>query len=100
MIQPGVYRCSRMQKRTMAQVKAIYYLPLRDKDGSDLAEYVEEVKMELFVLFAGWTFLGYVKGAFQMADGSHSLDESAAYMLVLEWKSNEKWISDSFVERM
>jgi hypothetical protein len=57
---------------------------LRDNDGRDLAAEAEEVKTELFVRFAGWTFLGYVKGAFRMADGTQSLDESAAYMVTLD----------------
>ena len=62
----------------MAQVRAVFYLPLRDNDGRDLTAEAEAAKTELFVLFSGWTFLGYVKGAFRMSDGSQSLDETAA----------------------
>jgi hypothetical protein len=68
----------------MPSVKAVFYLPLRDNDGRDLTAEAEAVKVELFVRFSGWTFLGYVKGAFRMTDGSQSLDESAAYMVVLD----------------
>jgi hypothetical protein len=68
----------------MAQVRAVFYLPLRDNDGRDLTAEAEAVKTELFVRFAGWTFLGYVKGSFRMADGTKSLDESAAYMIVID----------------
>jgi hypothetical protein len=32
----------------------------------------------------GWTFLGYVKGVYRMADGTQALDESGAYVVVLE----------------
>jgi hypothetical protein len=68
----------------MAKVRAVFYLPLRDNDGRDLMAEGEAVKTELFIRFAGWTFIGYVKGAFRMTDGSQSLDESAAYMVILE----------------
>ncbi len=68
----------------MAKVKAVFYLPLRDNDGRDLTSEAEAVKTELFVRFAGWTFIGYVKGAFRMGDGSQSLDECAAYVIVLD----------------
>jgi hypothetical protein len=68
----------------MDQVKAVFYLPLRDNDGRDLTAEAEAAKSELYVRFAGWTFLGYVKGTYRMADGSQSLDESAAYLVVLE----------------
>lgn len=68
----------------MADVKAVFFVPLRDNDGRDLVAEIDEMEAELFVQFAGWTFQGYVKGAFQMADGSRSLDESAAYAVVLD----------------
>ena len=65
-------------------MKAVFYLPLRDNDGRDLTTEAEAVKTELYVRFAGWTFLGYVKGAYRMIDGSQSLDEAASYLVVLE----------------
>ena len=68
----------------MSQVKAVFYLPLQDNDGRDLTAEAEVVKTELYIRFAGWTFMGYVKGAYRMLDGSQSLDESAAYLVVLE----------------
>ncbi|MBW3539384.1 MAG: hypothetical protein KY476_03870 [Planctomycetes bacterium] len=68
----------------MAEVKALFYLPLRDTDGRDLAVEIEVLETELYVQFAGWTFQGYVKGAYRMADGTQVLDESAAYVVVLE----------------
>ena|SRR5438876_12275288 len=68
----------------MAKVKAVFYLPLVDNDGRVLADDIGRVEVELYLRFVGWTFLGYVKGAFQMADGSKSLDESAAYAVVVE----------------
>jgi hypothetical protein len=38
----------------------------------------------LYVRFVGWTFLGYVKGAYRMADGTQALDESGAYTVLLD----------------
>ena len=40
--------------------------------------------VEFFVGVAGWTFQGYVKGAYRMPDGTQALDESAAYFVVLD----------------
>jgi hypothetical protein len=68
----------------MDKVKVVFYLPLRDNNGRDLTAEAETAKSELYVRFAGWTFLGYVKGTYRMADGTQSLDESAAYLVVLE----------------
>jgi hypothetical protein len=68
----------------VAKVKAIFYLPLKDNNGRDLTTEIEDAKIELYLRFVGWTFLGYVKGAYQMADGSQALDECGSYMVVLE----------------
>jgi lipid A disaccharide synthetase len=68
----------------MAKIKALFYLPLRDNDGRDLSAETEEVRTELYVRFVGWTFLGYIKGAYRMASGNQSVDESGAYVVVLD----------------
>src|SRR5437868_1285203 len=68
----------------MANVKAVFYVPLQDNDGRNLRSEINELEMELYVHFVGWTFLGYVKGAYRMADGSQALDESAAYGVSLD----------------
>ncbi|MCI0637708.1 MAG: hypothetical protein L0Y72_28215 [Gemmataceae bacterium] len=68
----------------MARVKAVFYLPLRDNAGRILDKETNEAEMELFVRFVGWTFLGYVKGIYRMADGSQALDESKAYSVSLD----------------
>jgi hypothetical protein len=68
----------------MAKVKTVFYLPLKDNDGRDLAAEIEDVRTELYVRFVGWTFLGYVKGAFRMADGTPALDECGAYVVILD----------------
>src|SRR4051794_20072989 len=68
----------------MAQVKAVFYIPLRDNDGRDLAAESEDLRMELYLRFVGWTFLGYVKGAYRMADGTQALDESGSYTVTLD----------------
>jgi hypothetical protein len=67
-----------------ASLKALFYLPLRDSDGRDLAGEIEALEAELFIRFSGWTFQGYVKGAYRMADGTQASDESAAYVVVCD----------------
>ena len=68
----------------MPEVKAIFYLPIRDNDGRELRDEIEELLAEVYIRFAGWTFQGYVKGAFRMPDGTQALDESGAYFVVLD----------------
>ena len=68
----------------MAQVKATFYLPVADNDGRPLLREIQAVRREVFDLFVGWTFLGFVKGAFLMTDGTMVIDESEAYMVVLD----------------
>ncbi len=38
----------------------------------------------MYVRFVGWTLWGYVKGAYRMADGTQALDESEAYVVILD----------------
>ena len=59
----------------MPQVQAVFYGPLKDNDGRDLTAEIEDLQTALYVQFVGWTFLGYVKGAFQIADGTKMIDE-------------------------
>jgi hypothetical protein len=73
-----------MGKSPVARIKAVFYLPLHDNDGRDLGQEIDELEMELFVRFVGWTFEGFVKGTCRMADGTRSLDESGAYSVVFE----------------
>jgi hypothetical protein len=68
----------------MARIKALFYVPLLDNDGRDLSAEIEELQTELYARFVGWTFLGYVKGAWQMTSGTCSLDESGAYVVILD----------------
>lgn len=67
----------------MPQVKALFFLPTVDNDGRDLTAEIEQVRDELILDFDGYTFMGYVKGAFRMADGSVSRDVNEAYFVVL-----------------
>jgi hypothetical protein len=64
--------------------KATFFLPIKDNDGRELAVEQEVVRKKVYDLFDGWTFIGYVEGAFRMADGTQALDRSAAYVVVLE----------------
>jgi hypothetical protein len=68
----------------MARVKVLFYLPLKDNDGRDLSAEIDDTEMELYVRFVGWTFQGFIKGAYRMADGTQSVDESASYVVILE----------------
>jgi hypothetical protein len=68
----------------MAQVKTLFFIPLKDNDGRDLTAEIEDLRTELYVRFVGWTFWGYVKGAYRTADGTRAVDESGAYVVVLD----------------
>jgi hypothetical protein len=68
----------------MAEVKALFFLPETDNDGRNLKGEIEEVRQAAFALCDGWTFLGYVKGAFRMSDGSQSVNEHQAYVVMIE----------------
>jgi hypothetical protein len=68
----------------MAQLKAVFYLPLRDNDGRDLTAEKDYLEMEMYVHFVGWTFLGVVQGAYGMADGTRVVDEHRAYSIILD----------------
>jgi hypothetical protein len=58
--------------------KATFFLPIKDNDGRELTVEQEEVRKKVYDLFDGWTFIGYVEGAFRMAGGTQALDRSAA----------------------
>jgi hypothetical protein len=64
--------------------KATFFLPLIDNDGRELSAEQQEVRKQVFDLFDGWTFLGYVEGTFRMNDGTQSFDRCAAYLVVLD----------------
>jgi|SRR5581483_3474377 len=68
----------------MAQVKLLFYLPLRDNDGRELSAEIEEVELDLIDRFGGWTLVGVVKGMWMMADKTPVHDESNAYALVTD----------------
>lgn len=68
----------------MPGIKVVFYLPLKDVDGRDLAAEIEGVRDELYVRFSAWTFLGYVKGAWKMQDGAQAIDTSEAYMVAID----------------
>jgi hypothetical protein len=68
----------------MAQVKAVFYVPLKDNDGRSLRAEIEDLRAELFIRFLAWSFLGYVTGAYRMADGTPAFDVTASYAVVLD----------------
>ena len=68
----------------MAIVKAMFFLPIQDNDGRDLAEEIEDTLDRVYSQFGAWTWQGNVRGTFRMADGSRSDDTNAAYMIFLD----------------
>ena len=68
----------------MAQVKAVFYLPLRDNDGRELRAEIDEVELELVSRFGGWTLTGVGKGMYMMADKSPVHDVLNAYAVVTD----------------
>jgi hypothetical protein len=44
----------------------------------------DDLEMELFVRFVGWTFLGIVQGAYRMKDGARAIDEHRAYAIIMD----------------
>lgn len=67
----------------MAQVKATFYLPLKDNDGRDLDEEIAEVEDRCFIAFGAWTQLGFYKGVWRMESGQRAIDTSAIYSIIL-----------------
>ena len=70
----------------MEQVKLVFFLPIHDNDGRELGAERKEAEDELYLRFLAWTKLGIVQGAYQMADGTKSLDEHQAYALLIDEK--------------
>ena len=68
----------------MAQVKVVFFIPIKDNDGRDLTAEKDELELELLVAFVGWTCLGIVQGAYRMKDGTRSVDEHRAYTILLD----------------
>jgi hypothetical protein len=68
----------------MAKVKVVFFVPVKDNDGRPLQAEIDDLEMELTIHFVGWTFQGYVRGYFRMADGTPSMDVSASYFIGME----------------
>jgi hypothetical protein len=68
----------------MAQVKVVFFIPIKDNDGRELVSEKDDLEMELYIRFVGWTFLGIVQGAYRMKDGTRAIDEHRAYAIVLD----------------
>ena len=67
----------------MANVKATFYLPLKDNVGRDLGAEISQVEDRCFIEFGGWTQLGFFKGAWRMVDGERRFDTCAVYSILL-----------------
>ena len=68
----------------MANVKAVFFVPLKDNDGRELSAEITDLETALYVNFVGWTMTGTVKGAYQMRDLTPAFDISNSYMVVLD----------------
>ena len=68
----------------MAQVKLVFFLPIRDNDGRELTAERSELEDELYLHFLAWTKLGIVQGAYRMSDGTRMVDEHQAYAILLD----------------
>lgn len=68
----------------MAEVKATFYLPVRDNDGRDLSTEVDRVEDRLFDSFGTWTRVGLFKGAWRMKSGERKLDTSVVYTVIID----------------
>lgn len=68
----------------MAQVKATFYLPVRDNDGRDLTSEIDRVEDRLFDSFGTWTRVGLFNGAWRMKTGERKLDTSVVYMVIID----------------
>jgi hypothetical protein len=68
----------------MAVVKAIFYIPLWDNDGSPLRDKIDDLEVMLYAHFVGWTKHGIATGVFQMADGSKSDDSHIVFYIALD----------------
>ena len=68
----------------MAKVKVVFFVPLLDNDGRDLAHETSDLQVEIFDTFVAFTRSGLVTGAYLMADGRRADDELWSYFVVLE----------------
>jgi hypothetical protein len=68
----------------MADIKAVFLLPLVDNDGRDLAVEILEVQTQLWDRLTAYSIEGYVEGIFQMADGSRATDVNEKYSVILD----------------
>ena len=60
-------------------MKATFFLPVKDNDGSDLTALHRHVEQRALTAFGGWTRLPNVTGAWKMRDDTTAKDESAVY---------------------
>jgi hypothetical protein len=68
----------------MAKAKFVFFVPVRDNDGRPLQAEIDDLEMDMTIRFVGWTFQGYVRGYYRMADGTPSMDVSASYFVTMD----------------
>lgn len=67
----------------MADVKATFYLPLKDNDERPLLSEIGAVEDACYEAFGAWTLTGLFQGAWKMKTGERKMDTSAVYMIVM-----------------
>ena len=80
----------------MAQVKAVFYLPIVDNDGRDLTAERDEVEDALFLRIDGWTKLGVVQGTYRMAEGTRAVDDHYAFAVLCD--DTRLWIIEEVLQ--
>ena|SRR5216683_4265087 len=68
----------------MANVKAVFLVPILDNDGRSLAGEILQARAGLWKQFSAYTFEGQTEGVFRMADGSQAIDVHERYSLILD----------------
>ena len=67
----------------MTDVKATFYLPLKDNGGRSLAAEIGGVEDACYAAFGAWTLTGYFQGVWRMKTGERKMDTSAVYTIIL-----------------
>ncbi len=67
----------------MAEVKATFFLPLKDNDERPLVAEISGIEDACYEAFGGWTLTGFFQGVWRMKSGERRMDTSAVYMIVL-----------------
>jgi hypothetical protein len=71
------------KEQSVADVKAVFYLPVQDNDGRDLSSEIQDLLANLWTQWGCWTYHRLVEGVWRMQDGTRSDDLLQWYSMVL-----------------